>query len=56
MAEGLEQDIQMRQAIIESMLDATISQVGVYVSSWKYSPCLSPSLLSIFESTLSSEL
>ena len=56
LGKGLEEDAKMRLAIVDAMREATLNQMGVYVSAWKYSPCLPSSTTARFESILHNEV
>ena len=53
---SLREDHSMRCQIVEAMKTASTEQIGVYLSAWKYSPCIKQSAVDRYEAIVTNEL
>ena len=53
---SLHKDCSMRSQIIDSLKNSNMNQVGVYLSAWKYSPCIDERKVNQLESILENEV
>lgn len=53
---SLREDHSMRCEIVAAMKTASTEQTGVYLSAWKYSPCIDKSAVDRFEAIVTNEL
>ena len=53
---SLHKDCSMRAQMIDALKTAGMNQMGVYVSAWKYSPCIDEKRVSQLEAILEDEV